>query len=60
MIIQADQEGQKAIAELVDVALKAGGLQALSRVQQLLTSIKPIPVPTGDTPSNPELKTVKK
>jgi len=42
MIIQADQEGQKAIIEIADAALKALGLQAHAKVGQLLNSIKPL------------------
>jgi hypothetical protein len=40
MIIKADKEGIKAIAELCDAALKALGLQAHARITQILNSIQ--------------------
>jgi len=42
MIIKADKEGQKVLAELADVVLKAAGLQAFNKIGELLNSIKPV------------------
>jgi len=43
MIIQANEEGRKALQSLCDVALKTGGLQNMAFVSQLLMSIRPMP-----------------
>ena len=40
MIIKADKEGIKAIAELCDVALKALGLQANQKINIIVNSIQ--------------------
>ena len=37
--IKVNAEGNKAIQELLDIALKQGGLQAINGVSQLLNSI---------------------
>ncbi|MCK9429237.1 MAG: hypothetical protein M0R17_04485 [Candidatus Omnitrophica bacterium] len=40
MIIKADKEAQKELAELADVVLKAVGLQAYNKVGKVLNSIQ--------------------
>jgi predicted ATP-dependent serine protease len=54
MIIKADKEGIKAIAELADAVLKALGLQAHTRVSQILSSIQELKedLPVIDSPTN--------
>ena len=53
MVILVDAEGQKAITELCDVALRAGGIQNLKGIQQILTTTKrlgePKPEPAEDS-----------
>jgi len=39
MIIKVDQEGQKALIEVLDVAIKAVGLQGLGRINQIIGTI---------------------
>jgi len=40
MIIKADKEAQKMLAELADVVLKSVGLQAYNKVGQVLNCIQ--------------------
>jgi hypothetical protein len=42
MIIKADQEGQRFLSELADLALRGSGLQALQKVNQLGQLLKPL------------------
>ena len=43
MIIQVDKEGKSAIEQLVDIALKQGGLRNLNAANLTLHSMKPLP-----------------
>lgn len=43
MQILADQEGQKTIQALCDIALKSGGIQNLPHINRVLSSVKPLP-----------------
>jgi hypothetical protein len=52
IIIQANEEGQKAVKSLCDVALKVAGLQNFIPVSQILSALKPIP-PQGKEPADP-------
>ena len=47
MILQADEEGSKAIKVLCDIALKHSGLQVIQVVSVILNSIKPLPKKPG-------------
>ena len=40
MVIKADKEAQKVLAELADIVLKAMGLQAHRKIGELLNSIQ--------------------
>jgi hypothetical protein len=43
MIIQVDEKGKEAITQLVDIALKQGGIANLNGVVEILKSIQDIP-----------------
>lgn len=43
MIIQVDEQGKVALNQLVDIALKQGGLNNLNGVVEILKSITGIP-----------------
>jgi hypothetical protein len=40
MKIIVDEEGKKAITELCHIALRAGGINNLNEINQILTSVK--------------------
>lgn len=42
MKIKADNEGFKALEQLVDIALKQGGISNLKAVNQFLNSVEPL------------------
>ena len=44
MIIKVDKEGKSAVEQLVDIALKQGGIQNLNAVNLILHTIKLLPV----------------
>jgi hypothetical protein len=56
MIIKADKEAQKVLAELADIVLKAMGLQAHRKVGELLNSIQLITEPDSPHKIIPEEK----
>lgn len=58
MIIKADKEGHKLIAELADMLLKVGGLQVYNKVGILLNSVSLVEENTGINES-PQLKLEK-
>lgn len=60
MMIKADKEGQKILAELADVVLKAAGLQAFNKVGELLNSIKPIEETSNAIKEDKKVMEVKK
>ena len=45
MIIKTDADGKDAIEQLVDIALKKGGIQNLNAANLILSSLKPLPKP---------------
>jgi hypothetical protein len=57
MIIKADQEGQRFLSELADLALRGSGLQALQKVNQLGQLLKPLL--EEDTAKDPNMEVVK-
>jgi len=42
MIIKVDKEGQKAIRDLCDIALRSGGLNNFAAIQYILRSVVPL------------------
>ncbi|MCP4255533.1 MAG: hypothetical protein GY775_19430 [Candidatus Scalindua sp.] len=40
MVIKVDKEGSKALTQIVDLALKAGGLQALQLVNTITAGVQ--------------------
>jgi hypothetical protein len=43
MLIQVDEDGKKALTQLVDIALKQGGISNLNGVVEILKSIQDMP-----------------
>ena len=60
MIIIVDKEGRKAVEEMCDVALKAGGLANLKGIQQVFMALKqlkePEQTPAEDSKDEPKDK----
>lgn len=54
MIIKADKEAQKLLAELADVVLKSTGIQAYNKIGQLFNCIQPLEIEV-----KPSLEVVK-
>lgn len=52
MLIQTNEEGRKAIQALCDVALKTGGFQNLTFINQVVCSVRPIPPQETPAPKN--------
>ena len=44
MIIQVDKDGESAVQQLCDIALKQGGLQNFNQINKILNSVKLLPV----------------
>lgn len=59
MIIKADKEGQKAIAELVDICLKSGGLQVYGKINNFLAGVQPYEEPV-DSPDKDDVGPMQK
>jgi len=62
MIIIVDQEGEKIVKVLLDIALKVGGMQNLPQINKILTCIRLLPVSEKkeeqtQTPKNEEKET---
>lgn len=55
MIILVDDEAGKALGQLCDIALKAGGLQNFKGIGAVLNSIKPLNEPEPSAEKEPEL-----
>lgn len=56
MIFQVDKEGEHAIQQLCDIALKAGGIQNLERINQVLESVELISEPDSKEDEDKEIK----
>lgn len=60
MIIQADEEGKKAVVQLCDIALKVGGLQNLRSANQILACLTDAPDKNVAPPGASEKKVTRK
>lgn len=54
MIIQVDQEGNRAIQQLCDIALKSAGMKNLNPVNMILRSVKVLPAPEIEEKFHPD------
>ena len=55
MILKVDEKGSEAVKALCDIALKAGGLQSLSAINEIMRStvlLEPEPVELTDVKSS--------
>lgn len=58
MIIQVDEEGMNVVKQLVDLALKEGGISNLNQVNVILKSV--VVLPTPDVEENSQPKSLEK
>ena len=54
MIIKADKEGKVAVTQLLDIALKQGGLPVLQSIVKVLNSIELLPEPKPKPKKEPK------
>jgi len=59
MIILVDQEGERVVKSLVDIALKAGGFSNLGAVNAIVKAVKIIPPQGKKTPKEDEKNTLE-